>query len=62
MNNSTIKIQLTLHIHGTPISGMCIKPTVVLYYANTVQDVLHYGAIIVSIWRDMRHYVFTSAI
>jgi hypothetical protein len=51
-----------MHIHGMPMSGMCIKLTVVLYYANTIQDVLHYGAIIVSIWWDMRHYVFTSAL
>jgi len=34
MNNSTIKIQQTLHIHGTPMSGLCIKPTV-LYHAST---------------------------
>jgi len=62
MNNSTIKNRPTLHIHGTPMSGMCIKPTVVLDYANTVQDVLHYGTIIVRIRCDMRHYVFTSAL
>jgi len=62
MNNSTIKIQVLLHIHGTPMAGMCMKSTVVLHHANTLQDVLHYGVIIVSIWWDMRHYVFTSAL